>query len=275
MKISVITPSYRQLRWLKLCLASVADQKGVEVEHLVQDALSDDGTADWLATEPRVKAVIEKDQGMYDAINRGFLRSQGDVVAWLNCDEQYLPGTLAKVAEYFAAHPEVDVLFGDAVLLDAQGEILSYRKAFKPTLLHTQLVHLSTLSCATFVRRAVIDRGLLLDDRFRVIADAVWVAAMLQAKLKMAVLNEPLSGFTFTGSNLGQTKLSWEESVNWRKKMDAPMWLKVPVILLHRIRKALGGAYVRPDLEIEVYTAASPVQRVTKRRQRTPYWWPT
>ncbi len=59
---------------MKLCIASVADQVA-EVEHIVQDAGSDDGTLDWLRTDKRVKAFIEKDRGMYDAINRGLQRA--------------------------------------------------------------------------------------------------------------------------------------------------------------------------------------------------------
>src|SRR5437588_12782934 len=95
-RFSIITPSYRSSRWLKLCVASVADQ-GVELEHIVQDAGSDDGTLDWLPQDKRVKAFVENDQGMYDAVNRGLCRSTGDLLAYLNCDEQYLPGALAAV----------------------------------------------------------------------------------------------------------------------------------------------------------------------------------
>ena len=68
---SIVTPSFRNSAWLKLCIASVADQRGVAVEHIVQDAGSDDGTQDWLRTDSRVQAFIEPDQGMYDAVNRG------------------------------------------------------------------------------------------------------------------------------------------------------------------------------------------------------------
>ena len=63
MKFSIITPSFRSSAWLKLCIASVADQQGAEFEHLVQDSCSDDGTQDWLPHDPRVKAFIEKDAG--------------------------------------------------------------------------------------------------------------------------------------------------------------------------------------------------------------------
>ena len=74
MRISIVTPSYRRSAWLKLCLASVADQQA-EIEHIVQDAVSDDGTLDWLARVPRVKVFVERDQGMYDGINRGLRRA--------------------------------------------------------------------------------------------------------------------------------------------------------------------------------------------------------
>ena len=88
MQFSIVTPSFRNSQWLKLCLASVADQQGVELEHIVQDSCSDDGTQDWLPRDRRVRAFIEKDDGMYDAVNRGYRRAQGDILAHLNCDEQ-------------------------------------------------------------------------------------------------------------------------------------------------------------------------------------------
>src|SRR5579859_3783100 len=116
MSFSIVTPSFRNSKWLKLCIASVADQEGVEFEHIVQDSCSDDGTQDWLPRDPRVRAFIEKDTGMYDAVNRGFRRAQGDILAYLNCDEQYLPGALPAVRQFFERHPEIDMVFGDVVV---------------------------------------------------------------------------------------------------------------------------------------------------------------
>ena len=123
MQCSIITPSFRSSRWLRLCLPSVADQCAPH-EHIVQDAGSDDGTLDWLPRDPRVRAYVEKDRGMYDAVNRGYRRAAGEILSYLNCDEQYLPGALDKVRGYFQAHPEVDVLFGDCLVVNADG---SYR----------------------------------------------------------------------------------------------------------------------------------------------------
>src|SRR6202789_4552954 len=110
MKVSIITPSYRNSEWLKLCIASVADQQGVEIEHIVQDSCSDDGTQNWLPGDKRVKAYIEKDAGMYDAVNKGFRRATGDILAYLNCDEQYLPGGLKAIHNFFEAHPNIEVV---------------------------------------------------------------------------------------------------------------------------------------------------------------------
>ena len=123
MRFSIITPSFRNSNWLKLCIASVNDQ-GVELEHIVQDAGSDDGTLNWLLNDARVRAFVEKDHGMYDAVNRGMRRATGDILAYLNCDEQYLPGALPGVQAYFEHHPQIDVAFADAIVVDAQGEYL-------------------------------------------------------------------------------------------------------------------------------------------------------
>src|SRR5947207_598397 len=120
MRISVVTPSFNNSDWLKLCIASVADQ-GIDVEHIIQDSCSNDGTQDWLPHDKRVKAYIEKDSGMYDAVNRGLRRATGDVLAYLNCDEQYLPGALQSVIRYFKSHPDTDVVFGDCVITDETG----------------------------------------------------------------------------------------------------------------------------------------------------------
>ena len=118
--------SFRNSDWLKLCIASAADQ-GVDAEHIIQDAGSDDGTLDWLLQDQRVQAFVEKDAGMYDAINCGFRRATGDILAWLNCDEQYLPNALASVVEFFESNPQIDVLFGDIVFADDRGLYAGHR----------------------------------------------------------------------------------------------------------------------------------------------------
>src|ERR1700690_2295710 len=124
MKFSIVTPSFRSSKWLKLCIASVADQEGVDLEHIVQDSCSDDGTQDWLPRDPRVKAFIEKDGGMYEAGNRGYRRATGHILAYLNCDEQYRPGGLKAMHDFFEAHPKIEVALAGSLVTDCDGHYL-------------------------------------------------------------------------------------------------------------------------------------------------------
>ena len=174
MKISIVTPSFRNSDWLRLCVASVADQAGVEVEHIVQDAQSDDGTQEWLARDRRVQAYFEKDQGMYDAINRGWRRATGEILAYLNCDEQYLPGGLRAVEEFFRRHPQTDVVFADTVVVDKQGRFICCRKSLVPWK-NTMWVYNPVISSSIFIHRRVLDQhNLFFDTRWRDLGDKVW-----------------------------------------------------------------------------------------------------
>lgn len=262
MRVSIITPSFRQSDWLKLCIASVADQ-GVDAEHIIQDAGSEDGTLAWLPQDRRVRAFVEKDSGMYDAVNRGLRRSTGDVLAWLNCDEQYLPGALASVLQFFEAHPRMDVVFGDIIFVDGQGAYAGHRKVQSPLLYHTWTCHLSTLSCATFFRRRVVfDYGELFDPRLRAGGDGEWMVRLLRRGVRMVALGHFTSVFTLTGSNLGQEADAWRE--NRELRQTAPLWARLarPIIIgHHRLRRLVGGMYSQTAFHFSLYTQTSPARR--------------
>jgi glycosyltransferase involved in cell wall biosynthesis len=262
-RFSIITPSFRNSRWLKLCISSVADQTGTDWEHLVQDACSDDGTQDWLPHDRRVKAVMEKDNGMYDAINRGFDRARGDIVAWLNCDEQYLPGALSAVSAFFDQHPGVDVVFAHVVMTDEHGDFLCYRKVQTPLKNLTWISHLSTLSCATFFRRRVVhEMGYRFDTRWRVVGDGEWMLRLLRGGVRMAVLPRYTSAFAFTGDNLSVSPRAAREGAELYATAPAWAWRMRPLLRLHhRCRRLLGGMYRQSPFAYEIYTMESPEQR--------------
>jgi glycosyltransferase involved in cell wall biosynthesis len=276
MKFSIVTPSFRASDWLKLCIASVADQKGVMVEQIVQDSCSDDGTIDWLTSDTRLKVFVEKDAGMYDAINRGLRRAAGDICGYLNCDEQYLPGALKTVADFFTANSDVDVLFGDVVLVDKQGNPLSYRRTVLPTKQHVRFSHLNTTTCATFFRRRLLDQGFYFDTNWKTIGDAVWVEKLLDHGVKMATIPVPLAIFTFTGKNLGASALSEEEVLRWKgSSLARKKFTRLCVVISHRIRKALAGAYRWRHVEIDLYTHESPNKRQHFAADNVGFGWPS
>lgn len=118
--ISIVTPSYEQGRFLERTLYSVVGQKYPALEYVVQDGGSTDVTLDVLHRfEPLLTAWrSEPDRGQADAINRGFRQTTGELMGWLNSDDLLLPGALAHVASYFESHPDVDVVYGNRVIID-------------------------------------------------------------------------------------------------------------------------------------------------------------
>jgi len=273
--VSIVTPSFRQLQWLKLCAGSVADQRGVSHEHIVQDAESGPEMEEWARTIPDLSLYVEKDAGMYDAINRGLRRARGTICSYLNSDEQLLPSALARVVSFFDAHPNVDALFGDAILIDSKGTPISYRRIVLPTLDHVRHVHLNTQSCSMFFRRSLLDGGFFFDPKWKAIGDQVWMEQLLLSNIRMATLREPLAVFTFTGQNLGSTEGSEEEAALRRGHVSLETkWRKTAAIISHRFRKLFAGAYRSRKIDIEIYTLHSPTVRQRQYAAHVGFSWP-
>jgi glycosyltransferase involved in cell wall biosynthesis len=274
-QFTIATPSFRSSEWLKLCIASVADQEAVTLEHIVQDAGSDDGTLEWLQRDPRVRAIVEKDSGMYDAINRAWRRARGEYLAYLNCDEQYLPGALKTVADYFQSHPEVDIVFGDAVVIGADGTYKFHRKILPPTLYHTWVCHLASLTCATFVRRAFIEKyQLYFDSNLRIVGDGEWMVRVLRTGPKMAALRQFVSSFGDTGENLSNKPNAQREIRELQE--SAPKWvqhLRYFWIAQHRLRRAISGIYFQRPFSYSVFTTDHRERREVFRVDRPSFRW--
>ena len=93
------------------------------------------------------------------------------IIAYLNCDEQYLPGTVAAVDSYFESHPDVDILFGHALITNPDGMLICFRKAYQPRKHFIMASHLYTLSCTMFFRRKIVDQGIAFDTDYQSIGD--------------------------------------------------------------------------------------------------------
>ncbi|MGZ5086492.1 MAG: glycosyltransferase family 2 protein, partial [Usitatibacter sp.] len=121
-RISIVTPSYQQAAFIERTILSVLDQGYPGLEYHVQDGASTDGTREILEryADRLTSWESSPDGGQTEAINRGFARTSAEIMAWLNSDDILFPGTLAYVADFFATHPEVDVVYGHRVLIDTQ-----------------------------------------------------------------------------------------------------------------------------------------------------------
>lgn len=123
--ISLVTPSYNQGKFVARTVSSILRQEYPRFDYTICDGMSSDETADILAglDDPRLTVIREPDQGQADAIKKGFDRSGGEIVGWLNSDDILLPGALARVAEYFANHPEVDAIYSHRVFIDERDNV--------------------------------------------------------------------------------------------------------------------------------------------------------
>ena len=296
---SIVTPTFNQLDWLSLCIASVRDQalpstldSGLStpaIEHIIQDAgtpgieelARDLGAAFYRdgqlifhakecgvgippailqsttnkAANYSIKFFSEKDAGMYDAINRGLARSSGEICAWLNSDEQYLPDALSKAADLFKQRPELDVLLGDAILLNSALEPVCYRRIMVPSLWHTRLDHLHSLSCAMFFKKSSLPSP-PLDQRWKVISDAILMEHFLLSKKHIHACSIPFSAYAFTGQNLSAQK-DYNEHEQWRAEtLWLPKILKPFFILNNRLRRLFSGSYQLFRINTKIHTSS-------------------
>jgi glycosyltransferase involved in cell wall biosynthesis len=224
-EVSVVTPSFNMLDQLRRCCASVADQEGVNYEHIVMDGGSTDGSAEFLRNSPSLVGESKRDKGMYDAINNGFRIARGGVISHLNCDEQYLPGTLQFVSSYFRQHPQVDVLCGDVLTVRPNGALIAYRKTYRPVEPVILASPLHVFTAAMFMRRRIVDEGHLHDDSYKDVGDADFVLRLLRAGYRFAHVSRYLATFTITGYNRSNHVTTIPEEIR-RLRARSPWWVK-------------------------------------------------
>lgn len=199
MNISIITPSYNQASYIKRTLESVAQQRkhlppGVQIEHIVFDGNSTDGTQDILqAFEPAVTWVSEKDGGQTDAVNKGLKLSSGEIIGWLNSDDIYYPATISKVLDFFAQHPDVDIVYGQADHIDTNDQPFE-RYPTEPWNFERLKEVCFICQPALFFRRRVLAQCGLLNDILHYCMDYDYWLRLSLAGLKFAYLEEPLAG---------------------------------------------------------------------------------
>ncbi|RMH20981.1 MAG: glycosyltransferase [Acidobacteria bacterium] len=166
--VTVVTPSLDQGPFLPRALDSVLGQDYPHLELWVIDGGSRDGTLEVLreyaARDPRLRWLSGKDRGQSDAINKGLRRARGDVVAWLNADDVYLPGAVSKAVAHLEAHPEVGLVYGRGEIVDQDGRTIGPFAEWEPFSLW-RLIHMLdyVLQPATFFRRRLVEEIGYLD----------------------------------------------------------------------------------------------------------------
>ena len=183
--ISIVTPSFNQARYLEAAIQSVLSQGYAPIEYILIDGASTDGSVDIIRKHKDRFAywVSEKDNGQAEAINKGLVRAKGEIVAWLNSDDYYLPNTISEVVKAFEENPDILMVYGDVLAVDEQGQtinVLKYRQLSFEDLLCFQIVGQPSV----FFRRAALEKAGLLDASLHFLLDHhLWMRIAQQGKI--------------------------------------------------------------------------------------------
>ncbi len=227
MKISVVTPSYNQAQFIGETIESVRNQGYSEVEHLLLDNCSIDGTADILKKYPHLNLICEPDQGQSDALNKGFKRASGDIVGWLNADDKYLPGCFKAVADFFTAYPDCDILYGNYRLINQEGKILSYRQELPFDLFMLKYLHVLYIpSTTTFFRRRVFEEGNFLDVNYHYAMDYEFFLRLALKGYRFSYLPSYLADFRTHADSKSQRQRRVQKEEMDQALMEQDMFLR-------------------------------------------------
>ncbi len=201
--VSIITPSFNQARYLEQTIQSVLGQDYPHIEYIVVDGASTDGSveiikkyadleSDGLPSEVQKQASVphkidwwlsEKDSGQAEAINKGLARATGEIVAWLNSDDYYLPGAVSAAVKVFEENPDVMLVYGNMLAVDDRGNpfnTLTYKQLSLQDLLCFQIIG----QPAVFFRRSILEKTGFLDSTFHFLLDHhLWIRIAQHGKI--------------------------------------------------------------------------------------------
>lgn len=208
-RISIVTISFNQAAFLEECLRSVVTQDAADVEHIVVDPGSTDGSRDILGRfADRVGTrILEPDRGPADGLNKGFAAATGEVFGYINADDRLAPGALAFVRRFFAAHPDVDVLCGAIRIIDREGRAsIRGRTADRFDLARYAAGICTVGQQGTFFRRSAFERAGGFNPDNRITWDGELLVDMALSGARFATVRKVLGDFriyaeSITGSN--------------------------------------------------------------------------
>jgi len=198
-KISIVTPSLNQGKYIEDCIQSVLNQNYPNFEHIIIDGGSNDGTIDILKKYPHLKWISEPDEGQSDAINKGFKLANGDIIAWLNSDDVYCRNVFSKINNYFTNNKKSMWVCGNVLFTDRNLNIYSRKKPFySKFLLH--FASSSVYQPNNFFRIKILDEIGYLKNNFHAIMDREWFSR-ISNKYEPHLINLDIAKFRWHDTN--------------------------------------------------------------------------
>ncbi|MEQ8172136.1 MAG: glycosyltransferase family 2 protein [Candidatus Eremiobacterota bacterium] len=200
-KISIVTPSYNQGRFIEDAIKSIIEQNYPNFEHIIIDNCSTDNTIEILKKYPHLVWLSEPDKGQSDAINKGFKKATGDIIGWLNADDYYLPEIFGKIATNLNKNSNIDIIYGNWNFVDKNKKIL---KKFQSIPFNYKiLIYYGPYigSTALFFRRSIIDEGHFINTKFKYVMDWEWFIRLASLGKNFIFINKSLACFRLHGVN--------------------------------------------------------------------------
>jgi glycosyltransferase involved in cell wall biosynthesis len=230
-RISVVTPSLNQAQFLEETILSVLNQDYPNLEYIIIDGGSTDGSVDIIKKYERYLAywVSEPDEGQVHALQKGFDRSTGEILAWINSDDTYEPGALLAVGEIFAQLPEADVVYGNANLIDAEGKLIREIRCvpYHPLALP---VALNIHQTSTFWRRSLFERvgGMNLEYKYGM--DHELFYRFVKARARFVFVRKTLSNYRQHPAAKCSAARDLVKAAAWRAMRKEFPILTIPIV---------------------------------------------
>jgi len=187
--VSVIIPSLNRRHFIEQTIESVLEQSYPNIECIVIDGGSTDGTVEILKKyESKISWISEPDNGHVDAINKGWKMSKGEILAWLNVDDYYVvPDAVSKAMTYFKNQPDTDLIYGDCSTVSEKGKVISELFKSCPWDLEyaVKYCYYTVTQATSFIRRSVMEKVDWLDPEFEYCKDhELWLRIGLVGKIR-------------------------------------------------------------------------------------------
>ncbi len=239
--VTIVTPSFNQARFLEATICSVLGQDYPRVEYFVMDGGSTDGSLEIIRRYADSLAgwVSERDQGQTDAINKGFARANGEILAWLNSDDTYEPGAISAAVSYLQANPGVGLVYGQANFIDESGKIIGRFPAAQTDYPRLRRGYVHIPQQAAFFRADLWRRVGPLDPSFYFAMDYdLWVRLARVSRLQY--VPERWANFRLHGDakTISADDRCWPEMLRVHYR-DGGKWFE-PIVWLYRARRMLA-----------------------------------
>jgi len=239
--VSIVTPSFNQARYLEAAIQSVLSQDYPRLEYLIVDGGSTDGSVDIIKKYQNRLAwwVSEPDKGQTDALNKGFARAKGEILAWLNSDDTYEPGAVAAAVKFLQAHPEVGMVYGDANYINEDGRVIGKFPAAQTDLRRLRQGYVHIPQQASFFRGNMWREVGPLDPSFYFAMDYdLWVRLAARSKLKYMPQTWANFRLHTAGKTIAADDRCWPEMIRVHYR-DGGSFFSV-IVAKYFIRKAVA-----------------------------------